>query len=248
MAHPATTVSTAPTRAPRGWHRPVRPGALLAVGGALLLLWLALMAGGVVWFYAQFESHITVRDQAMRLRLPAGLPAMVEVSQPLSLQLPPTLAVQVPIRQDVAVQVQDSVQAHVQLDTVLPVHTDVRVTHEVPVATVARLHAPVFRWLPSFDVTVPVTVRLPIDLVIPVRAEVPLNLDVAVSGDLHQSVVVPVDTVVTVRPEIKQSVQARMQALTAFALREPQQPVAMTISHANLRVPFDLMRVTQTVP
>ena len=87
--HPATADT------PGGWHRPVRPGALLAVAVSLLVLWLALMVGGVMWFYAHFESHITVREQAVRLRLPSGLPALAEVSSPLTLQVPSTLRVRV---------------------------------------------------------------------------------------------------------------------------------------------------------
>ncbi|OGB02725.1 MAG: hypothetical protein A3G29_02180 [Burkholderiales bacterium RIFCSPLOWO2_12_FULL_64_99] len=226
----------------------MRPRALLVVSVALLLVWLALMAGGVMWFYARFESHITVREQPVRVRLPSGLPALAEMSSPLRLQLPQALKVNVPVKQSVSLELRDSVQARVQVKTVLPVSTDVPVDHEVLISTVARMHAPVFRWLPPLDVTVPVQLRLPVHLVVPVRAEVPLDLDVTVSGELRKSVNVPVDTVLALRPQVKGDIVARMQAQTAFRLFGPQEPVPMTIADARLRVPFDLTWFTRRAP
>lgn len=238
------SVHHAKAATPRGWHRPVRPGALLGVAVGLLVLWLGLMAGGVMWFYAHFESHITVREQAVRLRLPSGLPAWAEVSSPLTLQVPPTLRVQVPVRQEVPVTLQDSVHARVRLATTLPVSTEVLVAHEVEVKTVAQLHAPVHRWLPALDVAVPVQIRLPVRLRVPVRTEVPLNLDVAVSGELHETVRVPVDTVMLLRPQVQGDIVAQMQSQTAFRLFGPQEPVPMTITDTRLRLPFDLAWIT----
>ncbi|MBP7133382.1 MAG: hypothetical protein KBA70_11565 [Aquabacterium sp.] len=236
------------SKSPRGWHRPVRPAALIVVGGVLLLVWLMLMAVGVMWFYARFESHITVREQPVLLRLPSGLPALAEISTPLRLQLPQALKVNVPVRQMVPVQLHDSVQAQVQLKSVLPVSADVRVDHEVLVSTVARLHAPVSRWLPPLDVTVPVQLRLPVHLVVPVRAELPLNLDVTISGELREQLSVPVDTVLALRPQVQGDIVAKMQMQTAFRLFGPQEPVPMTIVDARLRVPFDLAWFTRREP
>lgn len=226
----------------------MRPRALLVVSVALLLVWLALMAGGVMWFYARFESHITVREQPVRVRLPSGLPALAEMSSPLRLQLPQALKVNVPVKQSVSLQLRDSVQARVQVKTVLPVSTDVRVDHEVLISTVARMHAPVFRWLPPLAVTVPVQLRMPVHLVVPVRAEVPLDLDMAISGKLQEQLSVPVDTVLALRPQVQGDIVARMQAQTAFRLFGPQEPVPMTIADARLRVPFDLTWFTRRAP
>lgn len=238
------SVHHAKAATPRGWHRPVRPGALLGVAVGLLVLWLGLMAGGVMWFYAHFESHITVREQAVRLRLPSGLPALAEVSSPLTLQVPSTLRVQVPVRQEVPVALQDSVHARVRLVTTLPVSTEVLMAHEVEVKTVAQLHAPVYRWLPALDVAVPVQIRLPVRLKVPVHTVVPLDLDVAVSGELHETVRVPVDTVMTLRPQVRGDIVAQMQSQTAFRLFGPQEPVPMTITDTRLRLPFDLAWIT----
>ncbi len=55
------------------------------VSAVLALLWLALMVGGVMWFYARFESHITVREQPVEVRLPWVLPALAEMSSPLDI-------------------------------------------------------------------------------------------------------------------------------------------------------------------
>ena len=248
MTHAAHQGVARASSPPRGWHRPVRPRALLVVSAVLLLLWLVLMVGGVMWFYARFESHITVREQPVRVRLPSGLPALAEMSSPLTLQLPQALKVNVPVKQMVPMRLHDSVHARVQLKTVLPVSTDVRVDHEVLISTVARLHAPVYRWLPPLDVTVPVQLRLPVHLVVPVRADVPLDLDMAISGELRESVNVPVDTVLTLRPEVKGDIVAQMRTQTAFRLFGPQEPVPMTIVDARLRVPFDLAWVTRREP
>ena len=229
MTHAAHQSVARASSPPRGWHRPVRPRALLVVSAVLLLLWLVLMVGGVMWFYARFESHITVREQPVKVRLPSGLPALAEMSSPLRLQLPQALKVNVPVKQMVPMRLHDSVHARVQLKTVLPVSTDVRVDHEVLISTVARLHAPVH-------------------LVVPVRADVPLDLDMAISGELRESVNVPVDTVLTLRPEVKGDIVAQMRTQTAFRLFGPQEPVPMTIVDARLRVPFDLAWVTRREP
>jgi hypothetical protein len=162
----------------------------------------------------------------------------------LTLQVPSTFRVQVPVRQEVPVTLHDSVHARVRLATTLPVSTEVQVAHEVAVNTVARLHAPVHRWLPALDVTVPVQIRLPVRLRVPVKTEVPLDLDLAVSGELNETVRVPVDTVMTLRPQVRSDIVAQMQSQTAFRLFGPQEPVPMTITDTRLRLPFDLAWIT----
>lgn len=235
--------------APRGWHRPVRPGQLLWVALVLLVLWLGLMIGGVMWFYAHFESQLMLREQAMRLRLPSGLPSLASVSSPLALKVPHGIPMNVPVRQEIPVNLHDSVHARVRLVTTLPVSTEVLVAHEVEVKTIARLHAPVHRWLPALDVTVPLQIRLPVRLKVPVHTTVPIDLDMAVSGELDEALRVPVDTVVALRPQVLGHIEAQMQSHTAFRLFGPQEPVPMTIIDTRLRLPFDLARITtQAVP
>jgi hypothetical protein len=102
------------TTPPRGWNRPVRPVALLVVGGAVLLLWLVLMTTSVWWFYEHWEARLTLRNQQVSLRLPAGMPAMAEVTSPLRSRLNLRPRIEVPVHQTVSAELPDHLQAHVR--------------------------------------------------------------------------------------------------------------------------------------
>lgn len=226
----------------------MRPRALWAVATMLLLSWLVLMVAGVWFFYQRFESHITVREQPMTVRLPPGLPALAEVSLPVRLRLPPLSPIEVPVRQTVAAELRDSVQARVQMNTVLPVNATVQVDHDVAVHTTARVNVPVHAWLPRLDVRVPLTITLPVHLAVPVRANVPLDLDMQITGELRERIQVPLATTFRVRPQVQGEILAHLQDQTALHLVGPQRPVPMTIVHTRLKVPFDLRVLTRPQP
>lgn len=234
--------------APRGWKRPVRPVALMVVGGAVLLIWLALMTVSVWYFYEHWEARLTLHNQDVSLRLPGGMQALAEVSAPIQTRINMRPLVHVPIKQTMAVQLPDHLQARVKLNTVLPVDTTVNVDMLVPVNTTLSLSVPLHAWLPHIKVTLPLTVNLPVHMVVPVKAQVPVDLDMVVSGDLPPLLNVPIDTTFDLRPEVKGRIQARMVNQTAFSLVSPVEPFGVRIEQAHLRVPFNLTVLTQRGP
>lgn len=234
--------------APRGWHRPVRPVALLVVGVLLLLIWLVLITGAVWYFYARWEARVTLHDQKLTLLLPAGMPAMAEVTSPIRSKLDFTPQLHLPIKQNLTAKFDDHVQVRAQVHTMLAVDTSVNVDQVVPVRTVLNVDVPVHAWLPRMKLAVPVTLSLPVHMVVPVKSQVPVDLDVVVSGDLPKSINVPLDATLDLSPHVKGAINARMSALTEFRLVAPVPPVELSIEHADLRVPFNLTFLSRRLP
>ena len=234
-------------QAPRGWNRPVRPVALIVVGGAVLLIWLVLMAVSVWYFYEHWEARLTLHHQAVTLRLPAGMQALAEVAAPLHTRINLRPLLHVPVKQVVTAQLSDHVQANVKLRTTLPIDTTVTVDQVVPISTVLDTTVKLRSWLPRIPVSLPVTFKLPLHMVVPVKAEVPVDLDLVASGDLPPTLRIPIDASFDVRPVIQGAIQARMLSQTAFRLVAPVEPFPLSIEEAHLRVPFNLTFFTQRV-
>jgi hypothetical protein len=223
----------------------VRPGALIVVGGAVLLIWLVLMAVAVWYFYEHWEARLTLRDQPVALRLPAGMQAMAEVAMPLHTRIDMQPSLQVPIKQVLTAQLSDHVQAKVRLQTTLPVDTTVTVDQVVPVSTVLDTTVKLRSWLPRMPVSLPLTFNVPLHITVPVKAEVPVDLDVVASAELPPTIDIPVDARFDVKPYVKGAIQARLLSQTAFSLIAPVEPFGVRIEEAHLNVPFNLAFVTQ---
>lgn len=229
----------------RGWNRPVRPVALLVVGSTVLLIWLMLTALAVWYFYAFWEARMTMYNQAVRLRLPAGMVSVAKVTSPLRTRLDMRPLVRMPIKQVIPAQISDHLQARVQMQTTLPVDTSVAVDQMVPVKTTLSMKVSVWRWLPSIPVTLPITLDMPLRMTVPIKADVPVNLDLEVSGELPPVINIPIDATFMLRPRIKGAIEARMVSQTAFSLMAPVEPFPMTIERTDLRVPFQLTFLKQ---
>lgn len=235
------------TAVPRGWNRPVRPVALLTVGAAVLLAWLVIMGVSVWYFYAHWEARLTLHNQDVTLRLPAGMPAMAEINSPLKTRIALSPLIHVPLKQMLVAQLSDQIQAKVKLKTVLPIDTTVNVDQVVSVTTTLSMLVPLRSWLPKINVTLPLTVNVPVHLVVPIKLDLPVDLDLLVGGDLPPTLNVPVDATFDVRPEVKGLIEARIQTLTEFKLISPVEPIPVRIEQAHLRVPFNLAFLKQRV-
>ena len=244
---PASTVGEAAT-IPRGWNRPIKPLALIVVGGAVLLIWLVLMAVSVWYFYEHWEARLTLSQQAVHLRLPEGMVAMAEVGSPLKTRIDMRPVVKIPVKQTMSVQLPDHLQARASIKTTLPVETTVTVEQMVPVSTTLNMQVALRSWLPTMPVSVPVTLQVPLKLTVPVKTEVPVDLDVAISGELPPTLNIPIDTVFAMRPHVKGVVSAHMSSQTAFHLLSPTEPFPLAIERANLSVPFNLTFLKQRAP
>ena len=245
MKPTALARTTAPL--PWGWNRPIRPLALIVVGGAVLVIWLVSMAASVWYFYEHWEARLTLINQPVRLRLPAGMLAKAEVSSPLKTRIDMRPLVRIPIKQTMSVQMPDELHAMAHVKTTLPVDTSVSVEQLVPVTTTLHMQIALRSWLPSMAVSVPVTINVPIKLTVPVKAEVPVDMDVAIRGKLPPTLNIPIDTVFSVQPHVQGVVSAHMSSQTTFSLLSPVEPFPLTLERASLSVPFNLTFLKQRV-
>jgi hypothetical protein len=223
-----------------GWHRPVRPLALVLVGALLLLLWLAMMVASTWYVYVCWDARIDLRSQSVKLRLHEGIEASAQVSAPVRSRLDLSPRMVVPLHQTVSAQVYDSVQARMHLRSHVLVDTVVHIAKTVPVRTSLQLSVPVVSWLPSFDVSVPLTLDLPVQMDVPVKLDVPLNLDALVNGELRAPLQVPMNVDLVLHPQIHAPVQVRLTRQMTFQLLGPMEPMPVQIVRAQLRVPFSV--------
>lgn len=238
-------LAAAGTRPPRGWHRPVRPVALILVGVGVLLVWGGLMLAATWYVYARWDAIVELHDHPVKLRLPEGLQAMAEVAAPLQARVNLAPVVQVPLRQTLSVEFSDSLQAQARLRATVPVDTVLHVEQNVPVRTSLQLSVPVVSWLPRFEVTVPVALDLPVKVDVPVKLEVPLDMDVLASGELRAPLQVPLDVDLRLRPEVRGPLAVQISRQMAFRLQGPMQPMPVWIEHARLSLPFSQPRLRQ---
>lgn len=232
----------------RGWHRPVRPVALLWVGGVLLLIWLALMVGGVHFFYTHWQARVALRDQPLGLQLPAGLLADAQLAQAVRLGLDARPRLRVPVRQSVSAELSDTLLVEVPLRARVPVRTTLNVAQQVPVRATLQLQVPVVAWLPAFKVELPVAFSVPIELRVPVDTEVPLALHLQVSADLSAALSLPVNAVFETRPHLQGAIEAQVHRALALRVDQALQPLPLMIEQAQLDVPFDVPRLHRRGP
>ncbi len=222
------------------WNRPVRPRALIAASGVVLLVWGLLSALGWWAVYAFWEIHLTLRDQPVSLRLAPGLQARAEIDMPIQTHLDWHPTFKVPVKQVLNLRMQDALMAQVALRTHLPVSAVIEVNHVVPLQTQVNMNLRLRSWLPEVPVSLPVTVQLPVRMQVPVKADLPLNLSLQVSGEWPDQLVVPIDTAFDVRTHLQTPITVRLTRRTVFEMLGPVDPMALRIAEAHVRLPFDL--------
>ena len=228
-----------------GWHRPISLRSLLVVGGLVLIAWLVLMLVAVGLVYTQLDARMDLHEQPVTLRLPAGLQARAEVRQPVLTRIDMRPRASVPVQQRLRAQVDDALSMRANLDATVLVDTVVQVEQVVPVKTELHMQVPLVGWLPSFDVSLPVTLNLPLKAAVPVRAQVPVRLDTLVSGQLSAPLEVPLDAVFRLRPEIHEALRTEVLGQMDFVIKDAMPPMPLTIERARLLVPFDVPSIRQ---
>lgn len=229
----------------RGWHRPVRWQALLWVAGGLVVVWVLLVAGAIWYLYGHWESRVHLQRQALLLRLPAGTVAQAEIRAPIATRLTAHPTLMVPLHQTVRAQVSDQFLARLTTSTTVNIDTKVRVQHQVPVHTTLEARVDLGRWLPTLDVTVPVSLVVPVDMVVPIKTSLPVSLDVLASGQFNAPLSLPLNQVLRLQPVLDAPLEAQLTRQIRFALDRPLPPVPMQIVEARLSVPFDLTFLRQ---
>lgn len=230
---------------PRGWNKPVRPVALLLVGGAVLLIWLVWIAVAVWSFYEHWQVAIDLRQQPVTLRLPSGMEAMAQIVSPVRTHVDLQPRLRIPIQQVVPVQLPHEVQAQVHVKAVLPLETTVVVDQVLPIRTTVSTSVSLLSWLPRLPLTIPVHVDMPVHMAVPVKVDVPVDLDVSAKGELPPVQRVPVRATFDVHPHVVFDVTPHVLSQTAFTLTGQMDPIPLRIEEARLHVPFNLTLLNQ---
>ena len=224
--------------APRGWNRPVRPAALLAVSAATVLLWLGAMVWGGWTLYRHWEARVWLRNQALGISLPQGLQAHADIQTRVETRLDAVHVARVPFRQEVSVQIPQALQARAQVRTTVPVDTQFTYQADIPVSAVLDTEVPLVSWLPRLKVQVPVSTVVPVRLTVPIRAQLPLVLDVRATGRLKGPLRVPVDTVFAIRAPVRASLAPQVQSRMAFTLLETSPVIPLFLEGSQVRLPL----------
>lgn len=231
----------------QGWRRPISLRSLLVASGLVLVVWLLLMLLATWFVYTQLDARMDLREQPVALRLPNGFHARATVQQAVRAQLEVSPLVSVPVRQTVSVQIDDTLMGRATLGATLPVNTVVLIDQVVPVSTELQMQVPLIRWLPAFDVSLPVTLNVHVKAAVPVHTQVPVRMDVLVGADLHAPLDVPVDMVFHLRPVVRETIKAQMRGAMDFVLEDDAPPISLMIERARLLVPFDVPSIRQRV-
>jgi hypothetical protein len=222
------------------WRRPVGLRGLLWVGLAVALIWGSVLAAGVWAFYRHWQVQVSLRNQPVELRLPAGLRAIATVDEPMVVPLRVRPIMQVRLDQPMQASLDQPLLARVRLQAELPIATTVSVQQDIPVQTTLHMKVPLRSWLPAVEVALPVQFTVPVNWQLPVRAQVPLRLDVLISGQIRHSLTVPVKALWTLQPQIDTHLSARMVGQTVFAMKNEVLRFPVDIERADLRLPFNL--------
>jgi hypothetical protein len=237
---PRPSLQHAEASASPWWRRPVGLRGLLWVGFGLALLWSAAMAVAVWSFYRNWQVEIALRHQPVMLRLPFGLRSVAEVDEPMSVPLHARPAFTLNLNQTIQATLNQPLLARVKLQTELPISTTVSVQQDIPVQTVLHMQVPLRSWLPPVAVDLPVKITVPVRWQVPVQARVPVKLDVLVSGQIRQTLNVPVQASWKLRPHIDTRLHAQVVGQTAFVLKDGIPALPVEIEQADLRLPFNL--------
>jgi hypothetical protein len=222
------------------WRRPVGLRGLLWVGFGLALLWSATMAVAVWGFYRNWQVEIALRHQPVMLHLPMGMRSVAEVDEPMTVPLRARPAFTLKLNQTMQATLDQPLLARIKLQTELPIATSVSVQQDIPVQTVLHMQVPLRSWLPPVVVDLPVRITVPVRWQLPVQARVPVKLDVLVSGQIRQTLNVPVQASWQLTPRIDTRLHARVVGQTAFVLKDGIPALPVEIERADLRLPFNL--------
>jgi len=203
------------------------------------LLWFGALGAALWWTLSHGVVSGKLRDQAVRLRLPAGMQVHAQVLSPVHADVKMQQDLRVPIDQTVAVALPQALRAHAQVTASLPIDTVIRVRHDVPVSATVQARVPVVRWLPALKVDIPVQFVVPLDMAVPVRLSLPVQLNVDVQGRVPQVLHVPIKTVLALQVPFNERLRIDVMRRTEFQwlgrpapidLRILQLPVGLALS------------------
>ena len=216
-----------------------------------------IVAGGTLgfWLYSRVIFGFTLHDQPALLQLPPQFVGDVEATNKVTIALNGFIDATVPFKQTLSLPVVGDYDADIALDTVVPLKFTIVYKGLIPVDTFADikgvtdfLYQNVKRLRNvAFAAKVPLKFEQPVSFVVPIDAKVRLVYRGPIHLNLDQTIAAPVDTVLRTRIKAVREITTPILAHFGLRVHVPQdEPTPVILSHADLRMRLDTLRLVQT--
>ena len=223
---------------------------------SLMVVLTCLLGGGLgVLIYLLLAVDLDVSQQRILLRLPDGLRALADISDPVPVRMDGMVTATVPIDQTFQLPLSGSYVAQVAFNTDIPLKTRVNYKGSIPVRAFADLRGSTAlvadsRFLPKFDLMarVPLNFDLPVTLTVPIDTRIALAYRGPLSFTLNQSLAVPIRTVVHARFPLHREAQAPVLARIGMQVHAPTAAIPLVIERATLSLPLSQLSLQRSTP
>lgn len=226
------------------------------IGLSLMVVLTCLLGGGLgVLIYLRLVVDLDVSQQRILLRLPDGLRALADISDPVPVRMDGMVTATVPIDQTFQLPLSGRHVAQVAFNTDIPLKTSVTYKGSIPVRAFADLRGSTAlvvdsRFLPKFDLMarVPLNFDLPVTLTVPIDTRIALAYRGPLSFTLNQSLAVPIRTVVHARFPLHREAQAPVLARVVMQVHAPTAAIPLVIEQATLSLPLSQLSLQRSTP
>lgn len=226
------------------------------IGLSLMVVLTCLLGGGLgVLIYLRLVVDLDVSQQRILLRLPDGLRALADISDPVPVRMDGMVTATVPIDQTFQLPLSGRHVAQVAFNTDIPLKTSVTYKGSIPVRAFADLRGSTAlvvdsRFVPKFELMarVPLNFDLPVTLTVPIDTRIALAYRGPLSFTLNQSLAVPIRTVVHARFPLHREAQAPVLARVGMQVHAPTAAIPLVIEQATLSLPLSQLSLQRSTP
>lgn len=228
----------------------------LALTVSLMAMLTCVVGGGLgVLIYLRLVVGMDLSQQQILMRLPEGLRALVDITDPVPIKIDGLVNARVPIDQTFQLPLKGSYVAQVEFNTQIPLKTTVTYRGSIPIRAFADLRGSTAlvvnsRFLPQFDLMarVPLNFDLPITLTVPIETEIALAYRGPLQFSLNQQVAVPVRTTLNTQFALHREAQAPVLAKIGLHVHAPSAAIPVLIEQADLRLPIQQLTLQGSAP
>lgn len=221
-----------------------------------IVVGLGLVAGGG-WLgfmlAMQLVVGLTLKEQPGLVQMPVESRASAVGNNPIRIKLNGTIAAQVPFKQTLQLPLHGRYDADVSFDTVVPIAFTIDYRGAIAVDTLATIRGVTdFNYQNvkrlrnvEFTAQIPLQFEQPVVLKVPVKADLRIVYHGPLTVNFDQTVSAPVDTTLHTRLHAVREIETPLLTRFDFDVRWPKTPVPVVITHADLRLPLDTLRLTR---
>jgi hypothetical protein len=225
---------------------------LLTLGGLAAVLVLGVALG--FFIYTRLIFGFTLKDQPAMLKLPPSFDGNVRATNKVTIQLNGYIDATVPFKQTLNLPVEGAYDADIVLDTIVPVQFTIVYKGLIPVDTIADIHGRTdFLYQNvkrlrnvAFAAKIPLKFEQPVSFTVPINSQLHIVYHGPLHMNLKQTIAAPVDTVLHTRIKAVREITTPILARFGLRVRPPAEPIPVILTHADLRMRLDSLRLVQT--